>query len=162
MMDHPEFRADRCAHVGANPPNGGTGHAVAIHRQNIGGRYHFFDPNFGVYDFSRTNLIEAFVFLFGTAYPHWAGGGTSDNHPYEVAGRTKGTWSILKGNRVPAVAVVELPQSTTVVVEPVVRLLVAQQAQNIPVTTQTGPPLTGTRTGGQQPAGNTNTTPRGG
>ncbi|MDQ2776418.1 MAG: C58 family peptidase [Acidobacteriota bacterium] len=156
VLGNSEFGTDRCAHVGVNPPGGGTGHAIGIYRQNTSGKYHFFDPNFGVYDMTRANVIEAFEFLFGTAYPNWAGGGTSDNHPYEVGGRTKGTWSIFKGNRVSAPVVVAAPQVTvreqTVAPQ---RLAVVNTMPNIPVTTQTGPVVTGTPTvvpptGGQQ------------
>ena len=147
VLSSPAFLPDRCAHVGVNPPDGGTGHAVAIHRQNTSGRYHFFDPNLGVYELTRSNLIEAFVYIFGTAYPNWAGGGTSDDHPYQVNGRTKGSWSIFKGNRVPAPVVVETPPVT--VPERVVvpeRLTVAATVPVIPVTNQSGPVVTGTPT----------------
>jgi hypothetical protein len=147
VLSNPEFGPDRCAHVGVNPPQGGTGQAVAIHRQNTSGKYHFFDPNFGVYEMNRANLVEAFEFLFATAYPNWAGGGTSDDHPYQVGGRTKGSWSIFKGNRVSAPVVVETPQIT--VRERVVvpqRLEVVNTMPNIPVTIQTGPVVTRTPT----------------
>jgi hypothetical protein len=148
VLNNPEFKPDRAAHVGVNPPQGGTGHAIAIHRQNTGGKYHFFDPNFGVYEFTKANLIEAFVFIFGTAYPHWAGGGTSDDHPYEVNGRTKGSWTVFKGNRVAPPEVVETPRPVQVIVEPPVTLQVVRTPQNIAVTTQTGPVVTGSRPGG--------------
>jgi len=152
-INHSEFKADYCAHIGVNPPDGGTGHAVAVHRQNTGGKYHFFDPNFGVYEFTKANLVDAFVFIFGTAYPNWAGGGTSDDHPYEVNGRTKGNWSIFKGNRVPAPTVTETPQPIEVRVETPVTLTIVRTMPNIPVTTQSGPVVTGVRTTSPQTTG---------
>ena len=146
VIDHRELSPDRCAHVGINPPAGGTGHAVAVHRQNTGGKYHFFDPNFGMYEFTRANLIEAFLYIFGTAYPYWAGGGTSDNKPYEVNGRTKGSWAIFRGTRVAAVAVVEAPLPVETRVEVSLTLTVASTQPTILVTNQTGPAVRGTRT----------------
>jgi hypothetical protein len=102
VLNHTEFLAERCAHVGVYPPGGGTGHAIAIYRQNTGD-YQFFDPNFGVYAFAtKQKVIDAFEFIFATAYPNLLSASTSDNHSYQdSSGRVKGSWEIFKGTRVP-------------------------------------------------------------
>jgi hypothetical protein len=157
VLNHPDFKSDCCVHMGINPPSGRTGHAVALHRQSTGGKYHLFDPNFGVYELTRDKTKEAFLFIFRTAYPNWAGGGTQDDQAYEMNGQTKGSYAIFRGNRVSAPAVVEErpPQSSARSAAPE-QLKPAAQMPYIPVTAQqrTGGTVTGTGTQpGRGPAG---------
>src|SRR5262245_20676524 len=59
------FRDSCCTIIGAGAP-GATGHAVAVHQ--IGSDYRFFDPNYGVFDFSKKSLQCALQHLFWTPY----------------------------------------------------------------------------------------------
>lgn len=59
------FRDNCCTIIGCGPP-GDTGHAVAVHQ--IGADYRFFDPNYGVFDFSKKSLQCALQHLFWTPY----------------------------------------------------------------------------------------------
>jgi len=44
-----------------------TGHAVAVHRINLGS-YRFLDPNYGVFDYNLSGVFSALLYLFGTDY----------------------------------------------------------------------------------------------
>lgn len=55
------FRHQCCTIIGAGAPKA-TGHAVAVHE--IGEEYRFFDPNFGVFEYSKDNLRRALQYLF--------------------------------------------------------------------------------------------------
>lgn len=110
LLSDPAFRANRAAYLGVNPPSGGSGHAIAIHRLNTGGRYHVFDPNYGVYELTAPKLREVVLYLFRTVYPY-SGGPGSDHHAFEVAGQVKGRYTIFEGKIAPApsVAFARLP-----------------------------------------------------
>ena len=57
---------DNCSTIiGVGAP-GDTGHAVAVHL--LGTDYRFFDPNYGVYKFSKESLANALQHLFGAPY----------------------------------------------------------------------------------------------
>ena len=62
------FRHQCCTIIGAGAPKA-TGHAVAVHQ--IGQEYRFFDPNFGVFEYSKESLQNALQYLFWA--PFWKG-----------------------------------------------------------------------------------------
>jgi Yersinia/Haemophilus virulence surface antigen len=70
------------AMLGLFPVSAASGHAVAIHHLNSG-MYHFFDPNFGVYEYDLTNLRRAIVFLFLQGYPGMNSLSLRDSKQYE-------------------------------------------------------------------------------
>ena len=59
------FEANRCTIVGLGAP-GDTGHAVAVHY--VGGDYRFFDPNYGVFKYTKEKLKNALQHLFWTPF----------------------------------------------------------------------------------------------
>ena len=59
------FRENCCTIVGVGAP-GATGHAVAVHVVN--GEYRFFDPNYGVFKYTKEALQSALQHLFWTPY----------------------------------------------------------------------------------------------
>jgi hypothetical protein len=59
------FREDCCTIVGVGAP-GATGHAVAVHV--LHGDYRFFDPNYGVFKYTKQALQSALQHLFWTPY----------------------------------------------------------------------------------------------
>jgi len=81
--------------IGIYPPSEAGGHAIAIRRLNSGD-YHFFDPNFGVFEFKPENVRWAFVFLFLKGYPTLEPR-TRDGKDYQVKGEVRGEYVIFKG-----------------------------------------------------------------
>ena len=99
----PNFAADVTI---APPTEGATGHAIGILRRNTGDRYVLFDPNYGTYEFTASNLRDAVKFLFLKAYPHSPTAVGADAHVYEINGRVKGGYTIFEnaGASAPTVA----------------------------------------------------------
>jgi len=105
LLSEPTFKGNCAAYLNIDPPiAGAVGHAVAILRQNQGGDYHLFEPNFGTYKLSTEKLREAIIYLFTKAYPNLAGGNASDNKPYEINGKVFGRYAIFEGGLKPVPA----------------------------------------------------------
>lgn len=116
LISEPEFKGNRAAYFGISPPlDGATGHAIAILRQNTGGSYHLFDPNFGTYEFTAAKLREAVVYIFKKAYPNIPSGNNSDNKAYEIGGKVEGGYTIFEGAQKTVSTPVPLLKPTTIV-----------------------------------------------
>jgi hypothetical protein len=88
---------NQAASVGISPPiMNESGHAIGIHRLNTG-KYHLFEPNFGVYDMTQAGLFKALLFLFAKAYPD-SEGIEGDGHAYQVNGVVEGDYVIFARN----------------------------------------------------------------
>lgn len=116
LICEPEFKGNRAAYFGINPPLAdATGHAIAILRQNTGGSYHLFDPNFGTYELTAQKLREAVVYIFKKAYPNIPSGNNSDNQAYEIGGKVKGEYTIFEGAQKTVSTPVPLLKPATIV-----------------------------------------------
>ena len=83
--------------IGLMPVKAADGHAVAIHHLGSG-KYHFFDPNFGVYEYQLANLQKAIVFLFMEGYPTMGTKESSDSKLYQdTNGNIRGEYVIYRG-----------------------------------------------------------------
>jgi LSD1 subclass zinc finger protein len=97
VVHDPAFHPNFAAYVSITPPLAdATGHAIGILRRNTGDRFVMFDPNYGTFEFTGTNLKEAVQFLFKRAYPHSPSAVGSDSHVYEINGRVKGSYTIFE------------------------------------------------------------------
>ena len=103
VVDHRKLQAGCGAVLVVCPPNNAVGHAVAIHKLNTG-RFHLFDPNFGVYEFDDFNVRKAVLFLFLQVYPELMDGNrrAQDSQTYQVNGQVGGTFMIYRPPGVPA------------------------------------------------------------
>jgi hypothetical protein len=162
LLTDTEFKPHRAASLAFNPPDGSTGHAVAIHRLNTGGVYHLFDPNFGVYELRQEAVSQAIIYLFVTAYPQYCSPSTSDNHPYQVGGKTRGSYTIFEGSQPPPRAVVQPPPQQPVQIappQPVVLRPMTDAPMFRPVVNGTGGTPTGTASTAKK-GGGASTTPK--
>jgi len=100
VTSHRGFLPGSGALVGVFPTGAGTGHGVAIHRLNTG-KYQFFDPNFGVFEFDYKNLLWAFVFIFLKAYPAMSDGTPDAGDYQDASGMVRAEFVIYLGPGLP-------------------------------------------------------------
>lgn len=67
LLAKPEFAVTYAAILGFDKLQSQTGHAVAVHKLNTG-KFHLFDPNYGIFEFDAAPLGEALCYLFEQAY----------------------------------------------------------------------------------------------
>jgi len=97
VTDEKLLKVGHGAMLGLFPVSAADGHAVAIHHLNSG-RYRFFDPNFGVYEYDLTNVRRAIVFLFLNGYPGMPSLSLRDSKQYEDStGNIRGEYVIYRG-----------------------------------------------------------------
>ena len=67
LLENSELKPTFGALLGVLPCGGGTGHALALQKLNTG-RYHFFDPNYGVFEMEHDQVVAAVKFLAANSY----------------------------------------------------------------------------------------------
>ena len=105
VTDDQRLKTGYGAMLGLMPVTAADGHAVGIHHLNSG-KYHFFDPNFGVYEYDLTNLRRAILFLFLKGYPEMPSLSLRDSKQYEDKdGNVRAEYVIYRGTMSRALAV---------------------------------------------------------
>ena len=97
VTDEQRLKAGCGAMLGLFPVSAADGHAVAILHLNSG-KYHFFDPNFGVYEYDLANVRRAILFLYLKGYPGMNSQSLRDCKQYEDNdGNIRGEYVIYRG-----------------------------------------------------------------
>ena len=98
MAEDKALQANCGVLLGLHPPDHSTGHAVAIHRLSSG-KYHFFDPNYGVYEMVEARMVIVAVrFLFERVYGYCEDV-QDDNHRFVVNGKVAAAYTVYQGPR---------------------------------------------------------------